>query len=58
MADVKVVCSWCKKVMKEGPEDRVSHGVCEECLEKHFPETGEEKSKEEKEAVTEFGLWY
>ena len=36
--DVKTVCAWCGKVMKEGPEGRVSHGICKECFEKHFPD--------------------
>ena len=38
-----VVCSWCKRVLHqkecaEHMEDRVSHTICEECLEKVFPE--------------------
>lgn len=39
----KVVCAWCKKEMgeKEGlKEGEVSHGICENCREKHFPKSG------------------
>ncbi|MDE2079691.1 MAG: hypothetical protein KGI73_04920 [Patescibacteria group bacterium] len=35
------ICSWCKKDM--GPADnleRDTHGICEECAAKHFPEAG------------------
>ena len=30
---MKVVCSWCKKVMRETPDhsDLLSHGICEDC---------------------------
>jgi len=31
---MKVVCAWCKKVLRESPEEIVSHGICEAC-EKH-----------------------
>ena len=28
------ICGWCDKPMgfKEGPIDKVTHGICEECL--------------------------
>ena len=29
--NAKRVCSYCKKVMREGPEDNVTHGICEPC---------------------------
>ena len=29
--DAKRVCSYCKKVMREGPEDNITHGICEPC---------------------------
>lgn len=36
---IKVVCAWCKSTIKDGPEDKpVSHGICETCEKKHFPE--------------------
>lgn len=35
--DVRVVCSWCSVVIREGSEP-VSHGLCPSCLAKHFPE--------------------
>ena len=28
---MKTICSWCKKVIKEGDEKVVSHGICERC---------------------------
>ncbi len=31
---MKVVCAWCNKVMKDGPDKPVSHGICELCLKK------------------------
>ena len=31
---MKVVCAWCKKVLRESSEEIVSHGICAEC-EKH-----------------------
>ena len=27
----KRICSYCKKVMREGPNDNVTHGICEPC---------------------------
>lgn len=39
----KVVCAWCQKEMgeKEGlKEGEKSHGICENCREKHFPGLG------------------
>jgi hypothetical protein len=32
---MKVICAWCKKVMKDGTEP-ASHGICPPCREKHF----------------------
>jgi len=33
--DLKMVCSWCGKTMREGtPGAPVSHGICPECKEK------------------------
>jgi len=29
--DIKVICCECKKVLKPGPDDNVSHGLCEAC---------------------------
>ena len=28
---MKLVCAWCKKVIRDGPDEPVSHGVCPEC---------------------------
>ena len=40
---MKVVCGWCKKDMgeKEPLEDPdATHGICDDCLIKHFPHVG------------------
>ncbi len=29
---MKVVCAWCKKVIKQGDAYPVSHGICEDCI--------------------------
>jgi hypothetical protein len=47
--NVKVICAWCKKVLKESladvgggeNEERVSHGICEECTKQYFGESQE-----------------
>ncbi len=28
---MKVVCAWCKGVIKDGPAEPISHGICAEC---------------------------
>ena len=28
---MKLICAWCQKVIRDGPEEPVSHGVCPEC---------------------------
>lgn len=36
---LRVVCSWCQKVIQEGaPEAKTSHTCCPECYAIHFPE--------------------
>ncbi len=38
---MKVICAWCGKDMgeKDGKGvEGVSHGICEDCVNKHFPE--------------------
>lgn len=37
----KAICAWCKKEIGEveGTEGKDSHGICEECLKKYFPES-------------------
>lgn len=37
---LKVVCCECKKVMKEGPNDNVSHGQCRPCQDKFLWRAG------------------
>lgn len=36
LAPQRIVCAWCQKTMQDGREP-VSHGICPECREKHFP---------------------
>jgi hypothetical protein len=43
---MKVVCSWCGKVMIEG-DGEISHGICESCMEKG--RKGELKWEDERE---------
>ena len=31
---MKTVCAWCGVIVKEGPEEFISHGICERCREK------------------------
>lgn len=33
----KIVCSWCKRVMREGESDRISHTCCPDCAAHYFP---------------------
>lgn len=28
---MRVICAWCKTVLKEGSSSRISHGMCDEC---------------------------
>lgn len=30
---MKVVCSWCQRVISEGPDGPASHGICPDCAE-------------------------
>ena len=29
--EIKVVCAWCGRILKEGPPEPVSHGLCPGC---------------------------
>ncbi len=29
---MKIVCAWCRKVMKKGDNTKVSHGICKSCV--------------------------
>ena len=38
--EILVICAWCSKVLEIKPaygNPGVSHGLCPECQEKHFP---------------------
>lgn len=28
---MKVICAWCRRLLKDGPEHPVSHGICPDC---------------------------
>jgi hypothetical protein len=47
---MKVICAWCKKIIREGNSDEglVSHGICDICLENfdHNEHTGGEHGME------------
>ena len=40
-ATMKVVCAWCKMVMRPGADENISHGCCCVCKNKYFPCIGE-----------------
>lgn len=37
-ARLKTICAWCGRILKEGPADPVSHGICPECRAKIWTE--------------------
>jgi hypothetical protein len=41
-----IICSWCKKIIgtKQGLEGP-SHGICQECKDRHFPPAREDESR-------------
>jgi len=43
---IRSVCMYCKKVTKEAEflPAEVSHGICDACLEKHYPTEPEEEN--------------
>jgi DNA-directed RNA polymerase subunit RPC12/RpoP len=28
---MKIVCAWCKKTLKSGDSNQISHGICKKC---------------------------
>ncbi|MEI6562520.1 MAG: hypothetical protein WCO68_10645 [Verrucomicrobiota bacterium] len=30
----KIVCAWCGRILKEGPDEKISHAICLECFER------------------------
>jgi hypothetical protein len=30
-------CAWCRKVLRDGPADNVSHDICPACMATYFP---------------------
>jgi hypothetical protein len=47
---MKTICAWCGKVIKDGPEKTVSHGVCEDCVIR----VTEPKQEEDRQPPTDF----
>jgi len=52
MAKIQIRCAWCKKIMGEKPcspelDGKITDGICEECLEKHYPDEAKEILEEE-----------
>ena len=48
---MKRICAWCKKVLEEGDEKNITHGICNSCAKKITDDWNkylENKSKEEK----------
>lgn len=33
-APLRVVCAWCGLLMRDGPPDDISHGMCPACAER------------------------
>lgn len=33
MEPFKVVCAWCKKIIRYGESGKISHGICDLCFE-------------------------
>jgi len=43
--DLRTICAWCQKVMKEGPENSaVTHGICEDCSKEQIEKLQKQKS--------------
>lgn len=38
---MKVICAWCGKVIQDGPDEPVSHGICLDCRIAYEPEPEE-----------------
>ena len=38
---MKIICAWCEKVLKDGLDNQVSHGICEECKAEQMAELKE-----------------
>lgn len=31
---MKVICAWCQRLLRDGPAEPVSHGICSTCMER------------------------
>lgn len=40
---LKVVCAWCQKVMRDGQSEKVSHGICDSCVDIFRESIGRER---------------
>jgi len=50
--EMVVMCAWCGKVLRRDPDlgrPVVSHGICLECRQKHFPKTLSGTSRQERD---------
>ncbi len=52
---MKVICAWCEKTLKEGTGE-VSHGICQDCLDKQKLELLKYKSPAVGRVTTGQGL--
>ena len=37
---MKTICAWCGKLLKDGPDKPVSHGMCRECSDRELAKLG------------------
>lgn len=40
---IKSVCSWCDKILREGPPGIVTHGICKSCSDKMLAKVEESR---------------
>ncbi len=39
---MRTLCAWCGKVLVDGPEEAVSHGICPDCRDKEMAKIGKD----------------
>lgn len=44
----KIICAWCNVVMYDSPTERVSHGICDDCMEEQLAGLNDDTELEEK----------
>ena len=55
---VKVICAWCKMVIKDGPDTKISHGICHDCFAVECRKVGEKICKKSSDFVTDSDCRY